>query len=123
MYNSIKKRVETRKKRALRVRKRVRGTSERPRLSVEKTNQHIYAQLIDDEKQITIAGIGTMSKEMRGSEHSKKSKEAARQLGKRLAEMAQEKQIKFAVFDRGRFKFHGIISELATAAREAGLQF
>ncbi|NNM43069.1 MAG: 50S ribosomal protein L18 [Chlamydiae bacterium] len=110
-------------RRAIRVRKHVRGTSEKPRLSVVKSNKHIFAQLIDDEKGITLASMGTMSKEVQGSEHAKKSKDAAKMIGMKIAQKAMEKQITHVVFDRGPFKYHGIIAELASAAREAGLQF
>lgn len=119
MDNSLKRRKRARLARVRRVRKGVRGTAERPRLTVSKTNAHIYAQLIDDVRGMTIAGLGTQSKSMKGN----KSKDAARAIGTSLAQIAKEKNIETVVFDRGRYKFHGIIAELATAAREAGLQF
>jgi large subunit ribosomal protein L18 len=104
----------------MRVRKTVRGSAEKPRLTVSKTNCHIYAQLIDDEKALTLAGFGTLSKT---SPVKKKSKEAAREIGKQIAELAKKQNIHSVVFDRGRYKFHGVIAELANSAREAGLQF
>lgn len=104
----------------MRVRKKIRGSSERPRLSVSKTNQHIYAQLIDDVKGITLAGIGTLSKM---NKNAVKSKEAGRNIGKQIAELAKKKNIERVIFDRGRYKFHGIVAEVAAGAREAGLQF
>jgi len=107
----------------MRVRKKVRGCSERPRLSVLKTNQHVYAQLIDDVKGITIAGIGTLSKVNQKTDHNGKSKEAARHIGKQIAELAKKNSIEKVIFDRGRYKFHGVIAEIAAGAREAGLQF
>lgn len=107
----------------MRVRKKVRGTSGVPRLSISKTSRHIYAQLIDDEKGVTLAGIGTLSKENQKGPHSKKSKAAARQIGKQIAEFAKKQNIDAVVFDRGRYKYHGLIAELATGAREMGLQF
>jgi large subunit ribosomal protein L18 len=107
----------------MRVRKKVRGSSERPRLTVSKTNLHIYAQIIDDVKGITLAGVGTLSKENKSTAHNGKSKEAARHIGKQIAEMAKKKSIDTVIFDRGRYKFHGVIAELAAGAREAGLQF
>jgi large subunit ribosomal protein L18 len=104
----------------MRVRKTLIGSATRPRLSVSKTNCHIYAQLIDDENSLTIAGFGTLSKTCKDK---KKSKDSAREIGKHIAELAKEKNINSVVFDRGRYKFHGVVAELANSAREAGLQF
>lgn len=120
MDNSKKKRRIARRARIFRVRKGVRGTTERPRLTVSKTNQHIYAQLIDDQKGLTLAGLGTMKKEYR---ENGRSKEAARSIGTQIANLAKQLNVNMVVFDRGRYKFHGVIAELANAAREAGLQF
>ena len=103
-----------------RVRAKVSGTPSRPRLAIHRSLQHIYAQLIDDEAKITLSGFGTLSK---GCEAKRKSKEAAREVGKQIAEFAKKKNINSVVFDRGRYKFHGIVAELANSAREAGLQF
>jgi large subunit ribosomal protein L18 len=104
----------------MRVRKKLNGSAERPRLSVSKTNCHIYAQLIDDDKSITLAGFGTLSKT---SGVKKKSKESAREIGRQIGALAKERNIHSVIFDRGRYKFHGIVAELANGAREAGLQF
>ena len=123
MDSSLTKRNQRRIKRKLRVRKHVRGSSDKPRLSVLKTNKHISAQLIDDENHVTILSAGTMHKEFRDGDFGKKSKEAAKQIGLKIAELAKQKQIQRVVFDRGRYKFHGVIAELANAAREAGMQF
>jgi large subunit ribosomal protein L18 len=123
MDKSLKNRIRARKTRVMRVRNKVRGSSDRPRLSVFKTNGHIYAQLIDDEKSVTIAGAGTLSKVNRDTSFKKKSKPAAREVGKQIAELAKQHNISSVIFDRGRFKFHGVVAELATGAREAGLQF
>ena len=123
MDNSKIKRAKTRKSRVMRVRKKTRGTIQKPRLTVHKTNKHIYAQLIDDVKGITLAGVGTRSKVNKATEYSEKSKDAARQIGKQIAALAAEKNIEAVIFDRGRFKFHGIVAELALGAREAGLRF
>lgn len=123
MDNSKKRRQRSRAMRVMRVRKSLSGSSLKPRLSVSKTNLHLYAQLIDDEKGITLAGIGTLSKENKNTEFNRKSKEAARQIGKQIAEVAKKHNVVSVVFDRGRCKYHGVIAELATAAREAGLQF
>jgi large subunit ribosomal protein L18 len=120
MDNSKKKRAKARRARVFRVRKKLHGNAERPRLSVSKTNCHIYAQLIDDDRALTLAGFGTLSK---GSTAKKKSKEAAREIGKQLGELAKKQNIHSVIFDRGRYKFHGVIAELANGAREAGLQF
>ena len=121
MENNIVKRNIKRKKRLLRVRKTVKGNAEKPRLSVLKTNKHISVQLIDDENHITLASAGTNAKSNSGD--AKKSKETAKQIGQQIAEIAKGKNIQKVVFDRGRLKYHGIIAELANAAREAGLQF
>lgn len=120
MDKSKKNRRKARMSRVMRVRKTLIGSAERPRLSVSKTNCHIYAQLIDDEKSITIAGFGTLSK---GCEDKKKSKGSAREIGKQIAELAKQRNIHSVIFDRGRYKFHGIVAALANSAREAGLQF
>ena len=120
MDNSQKKRRKARKRRVMQVRKKVRGTKETPRLSVSKTNHHIYAQLIDDEAGMTLVGFGTQSK---GANIKRKSKEAAQMVGRQIAELAKERNIQAVVFDRGRFRFHGLIAELAMGAREVGLQF
>ena len=123
MDNTLSKRHNARAKRVMRVRKKLHGSSERPRLSVLKSNAHIYAQLIDDDKGVTLAGIGTLSKPNQKTSFNRKSKEAAREIGKQIAEMAKKHNVQTVIFDRGRYKYHGIIAELATAAHEAGLQF
>ena len=118
MENRIIKRKITRKRRVMRVRKKLRGTASKPRLSVCKTNKHLYAQLIDDEAGVTLAFASTLTKEKQ-----KKSQSSAKTLGSKLAELAGKQNIKFVVFDRGRFKYHGLIKTLADAVREGGLQF
>ncbi|PIS02590.1 MAG: 50S ribosomal protein L18 [Chlamydiae bacterium CG10_big_fil_rev_8_21_14_0_10_42_34] len=120
MDKSKKNRNRARIKRVFRVRKKLHGSAERPRLSVSKTNCHIYAQLIDDDNSVTLAGFGTLSKT---STVKRKSKETAREIGKQIAELAMKRNINSVIFDRGRYKFHGIVAELANGAREAGLQF
>lgn len=112
-----------RQTRALRNRKKLRGTNVKPRLCVIKSNKHIQAQLIDDEAGKTLGSIGTFAKEFRDTEFSKKNKASARKLGEKIAEIAKQFNIKEIVFDRGPFKYHGILAELANGAREAGLQF
>lgn len=119
---TIKQRLK-KKKRAMRVRTRLFGTSTKPRLSVNKSNNHISAQFIDDEKHISLGGVATYSKEFRDTEFGKKNKLSARKLGEKMAEIAKEHNIVEVVFDRGAFKFHGILAELADAARAGGLRF
>lgn len=123
MRNSVTKDHIRHHKRALRVRKRLRGTNLKPRLCVVKTNKHIQVQLIDDENGRTLGHASTFSKENRGTERSKKNKESAKMLGEAIANIAKDRNIKEVVFDRGPFKYHGILAELANAARSAGLQF
>jgi large subunit ribosomal protein L18 len=123
MDNSQKKKRRARLARVMRVRAGIRGTAERPRLSVSKTNLHIYAQLIDDAGGVTIGGVGTLSKANQGTKHNKKSKASARHIGTEIAAIAKKKKIETVLFDRGRYKYHGVIAELANAAREAGLKF
>ncbi|MGB7977613.1 MAG: 50S ribosomal protein L18 [Chlamydiales bacterium] len=120
MDKSKKNRNRARKSRVMRVRKKLHGNGERPRLSVSKTNCHIYAQLIDDDAGVTLAGFGTLSK---ACSEKRKTKETAREIGKQIADLAKQRNIHSVIFDRGRYKFHGIVAELANGAREAGLQF
>lgn len=123
MNNETKKNQVKRDKRALRIRKHVRGTSVKPRLCVVKTNCHIQAQLIDDDAGITLGSVATFSKQFQKTEFAKKNKTSARKLGEAIAEIAKKKNVKEVIFDRGPFKYHGILAELANAAREGGLQF
>ncbi|MBS0656165.1 MAG: 50S ribosomal protein L18 [Verrucomicrobia bacterium] len=120
--SAIKKQIAG-QRRALRVRKNVRGTSARPRLCVVKTNKHIEAQLINDEAGITLAGVSTNSKELKTTPFRKKNKASAKVLGGRIAEKAKAIGIEKVVFDRGPFRYHGILAELAQSARDGGLQF
>jgi large subunit ribosomal protein L18 len=123
MDNSLKRKISARKTRVFRVRNQVRGTTERPRLSVNKSNAHLYAQIIDDEKGITLVGIGTQSKANQASPFNRKSKEAAKHIGQQIAKLAKEKKVTHVVFDRGANQYHGVIAAIADGAREAGLQF
>lgn len=123
MINQNVKNKILRVKRAIRVRKHLRGTALKPRLSVVKSNSHIQAQLIDDEAGVTIGSAATFSKEMRKTEFGRKNKASARKIGELIAEIAKKKNIKEVVFDRGPSKYHGILAELADAARAGGLQF
>ncbi|ORX22290.1 50S ribosomal protein L18 [Thermoanaerobacterium sp. PSU-2] len=112
----------TRKRRHLRVRKKISGTSERPRLSVYKSLSHIYAQLIDDVNGVTLAHASTLDPELK-SVAKGANKESAKLVGKLIAKKALEKGIKDVVFDRGGYVYHGVVRELADAAREGGLNF
>ncbi len=123
MSNLLIKRNKTRKSRVFRVRKTIKGTAEKPRLSVHKSNRYIFAQLIDDDSCATLASYSSLSADFKGEKTSKKSKDAAKLIGSKLAKLALDKGIKFAIFDRGRFKYHGVLAELAQAARQEGLQF
>lgn len=123
MFKQTKNSQKLRVKRALRVRKNLRGSAAKPRLSVIKSNSHIQAQLIDDDTGQTLGATATFAKEFRGTEFNRKNKASARKLGEHIAEIAKNKNIKEVVFDRGPFKYHGILAELADAARAGGLKF
>lgn len=107
----------------MRVRKSLRGTLAKPRLSVFKSNKHIQVQLIDDENGKTLGTTATFSKEFRDTEFSKKNKASAAKLGEKIAEIAKKHDVTEVIFDRGQFKYHGILAALADSARAAGLQF
>ena len=111
---------EARKKIRARIRAKISGTAARPRLAVFRSANHIYAQLIDDTAGVTLAAASSLEK---GFEGSGGNKEAARRVGKLIAERAQEKGISNVVFDRGGYIFHGRVQELAEGAREGGLKF
>ncbi|MEA3506228.1 MAG: 50S ribosomal protein L18 [Elusimicrobiota bacterium] len=98
------------------------GTIKRPRLAVRKSNKNITAQLIDDHNNMVITGVSTLDAEIKDKEF-KRPLERSRQLGKLLAAKAKKKKIDRVVFDRGRFKYHGNIKEVADGAREGGLKF
>jgi large subunit ribosomal protein L18 len=110
-----------RKKRHGRVRAKLSGTAQRPRLNVFRSNQHIYAQVIDDVNGVTLASASTMDKEL--SLDSKANIAAATVVGELVAKRAVEKGVKEVVFDRGGYLYHGRVKALAEAAREAGLEF
>lgn len=109
-----------RTRRHIRVRRKISGTPECPRLCVYRSNANIYAQVIDDVAKVTLVSASTLDKEVK-EKHS--NKVAAREVGTLIAKRAQEKNIKSVVFDRGGYIYHGIVKELAEAAREAGLEF
>jgi len=114
---------KARLKRHLRVRKKITGTNERPRLSVFRSSKHIYAQLIDDVKGVTLASASTVDKELAPQISNGGNVESARKVGELIAKRAKEKGYEKVVFDRGGYLYHGRIQALADAAREAGLQF
>jgi len=116
-------RIVGRERRKLRIRKKVNGVPARPRLSVFRSARHIYAQVIDDTTGQTLAHASTLSKEIRGGLEDADKSAAARQVGKLIAELCKSKEISRVVFDRNGYLFHGRISALAQAAREAGLEF
>jgi len=116
-------RSEQRKRRHLRVRKKVYGTAERPRLNVYRSEKHIYAQIINDDLGVTLVAASSLDKELKGKLACGSNKEAARVVGELVAKRALEKGIKKVVFDRGGYIYHGRVKELAEAAREAGLDF
>jgi len=103
-----------------RVRRKISGTPECPRLCVYRSNSNIYAQVIDDVNGVTLASASTLDKEVKTK---KSNKEAAKEVGTLIAKRAIEKNIKSVVYDRGGNIYHGIVKELAEAAREAGLEF
>ncbi|MBR1396713.1 MAG: 50S ribosomal protein L18 [Selenomonadaceae bacterium] len=111
---------KTRQKRHLRIRNKVFGTAERPRLNVFRSLAHIYAQVIDDEKGITLAAASSMDKDFEGKGGNIA---AAKLVGTSIAKKAIDKGIKTVVFDRGGYVYHGRVAALAEAAREAGLEF
>ena len=113
-------RKATRTRRHLRVRKKISGTAECPRLCVYRSNTNLYAQIIDDVAGNTIVSASTLDKDVK-TKHA--NKEAAKEVGALIAKKAIEKNIKTVVFDRGGYIYHGVVKELAEAAREAGLEF
>lgn len=123
MENGRIKNAIVKRQRSRRVRKRLRGDCDKPRLCVVKTNAHIQVQLIDDDAGVTLGAISTFSKEFRNTPYCKRNKESARQIGLRIAQIASEKNIKRVVFDRGSSKYHGVVAAVAESARENGLSF
>lgn len=114
--NVIRQRVHTR------IREKMSGTPERPRLNVYRSLNHIYTQLIDDQNGVTLASASSMGKKSEQAPYGG-NVAAAKVVGKLIAERAQEKGIKKVVFDRGGYLYHGRVKALADAAREAGLEF
>ena len=106
-----------------RVRKKLRGSADCPRLNVYRSNKHIYCQLIDDESGKTIASASTRDKDLAGNIKFGGNLDAAKQVGTVIAEKAKSAGVSKVRFDRGRYRYHGRVAEVANAAREGGLQF
>jgi large subunit ribosomal protein L18 len=121
--NASTERRHARIKRQSRVRRNIRGTVERPRLSVFRSSKHIYAQIIEDQTGKTLAAASTVSKDVAGDLKFSGNVEAAKAVGAAIAKIALDKNIKQVVFDRNGFLYHGRVKALAEAAREAGLTF
>ena len=119
MIKKINRKLE-RERRHIRVRNKISGTAERPRLCVYRSNSNLYVQVIDDVAGTTLAQASTLDKEVK-TKHA--NKEAAKEVGALNAKRASEKKIKEVVFDRGGYIYHGVVKELAEAAREGGLTF
>ena len=120
---SKKSRTEVREKKHRRLRNHLAGTAERPRLSVFRSNNHMYAQVIDDTVGNTLVSASTLDKEVKAEVKKTNNVEAAAYLGTGIAKKALDKGINTVVFDRGGFIYEGKIKALADAAREAGLEF
>ena len=119
-----RKALGPRGRRHRRVRAKVSGVAERPRLNVFRSNQHIYAQVVDDSSHHTVAAASTLDPDVRKSLDAEQAKQAqAAAVGRVVAERAREKGVEAVVFDRGGYQYHGRVRALAEAAREAGLKF
>jgi large subunit ribosomal protein L18 len=122
MTVSTKQKQQARQRRHRRVRKTVQGTPQRPRLAVHRSNKHITAQVIDDTTGRTLAAASTVEADVRGA-GATGNKEAAAKVGRLVGERARAAGVTAVVFDRGGFLYHGRVAAVATAAREAGLEF
>lgn len=120
---TTKKLEKIREKRKKRVKSKIFGTEARPRLAVFRSSKHIYVQAVADDIGRTLAYASTLSKELRGNVNGLKKTEAAREVGKLLAKELTSKNVSEAVFDRGKFLYHGRVKALAEGAREEGLKF
>ena len=109
--------------RHIRVRRKVKGTAERPRLAIYRSLHHIYAQVIDDTRGVTVAAASSLEGEMKSKSNGKAKSEIASQVGILISERAKEKGVDTVVFDRAGYKFHGRLKALAEAARKGGLVF
>lgn len=117
------KKVAARLRRKRSIRKRISGTAERPRLSVFRSNRHIYAQVIDDDSGRTLATASTLHADLIDAVKDEKKADAAALVGKKIAAQCLERQIEAVVFDRNGFIYHGRVKALAEGAREGGLRF
>ena len=117
------KHTTSREKRKARIRRKLSGTQDRPRLTVYKSLKHMYAQLVDDTSGKTLVSVGTTSKALKGEVKDDDKTAAAKKVGAALAKAAKDKGIEAVVFDRNGFDYHGRVEAVAAAAREAGLKF
>jgi len=120
---SLNKKKTARLKRKKRIRKKMSGTSERPRLTVFRSARHIYAQVIDDTRGVTLASVSSLEKDIKDAPELKGKISVAGLAGKFLAERVMSKGITQVVFDRNGFRYHGRIKAVSDSAREAGLKF
>ena len=118
-----KSKAETRERRKAHIRKKVNGTAERPRLTVFRSAKHMYAQIVDDHAQKTLASVSTLDEKVAADLKGLKKTERAKKVGAAIAALCKQKGIDKVVFDRNGFIYHGRITALADAAREAGLKF
>ena len=120
-------RIRDRKQRRTKIKRRsrqhVRGPTQRPRLAVFRSLRHLYAQVIDDERGVTIAAVSTLEKASAGDLSSTGCAQAGKRVGELIAERAKSQGVESVVFDRGGFQYHGVIRAIADGAREAGLKF
>jgi len=112
-----------RERRKLRIRRKISGSDERPRLSVFRSARHIYVQVVDDARGTTLAAASTLSRDLKGTLESDSKTDAAKKVGALIAKICLERKIDRVVFDRNGYLYHGRVKALADAAREAGLQF
>jgi large subunit ribosomal protein L18 len=118
-----KERTESRRRIRLRIRRRLKGSVERPRLAVFKSGRHIYAQVIDDATGATIAHASSLDAALKGDKRPAANRETATRVGTLVAERAKSKGVARVVFDRGGYIYHGKVKALAEAARQGGLEF
>ncbi len=118
-----KKKYQARKRRQRRVRAKVHGTAERPRLNIFRSNENIFAQIINDDEGLTLASASTIDTEVAPQVQDKSKSESAKVVGQVLADRAKKAGVENVIFDRGGFQYHGRVAALAEGAREAGLKF
>lgn len=116
-------RLTARERRKYRIRNKVSGSQERPRLNVFRSAKHIYAQVVDDLTMRTVAAVSTLSPDLKGTLDADDKTAAAKKVGALVAKMCIERNVQKVVFDRNGYRYHGRVKALAEAAREAGLQF